>query len=162
MRLGTSCNHLKVAFVSLGCAKNLVDSERMLAWIGQAGHILGAPHEEADVIVINKIDSADIDAIECVRENIRSVNPDAIIIDAASPIFVDKPERIKVRTPTLPNWATVLATAVGQQLADMPMMLVGIDPCFSCNDRMVQIKKPSDSLLWSWEDLRQYGIEKYK
>ena len=74
----------------------------------------------------------------------------------------DKPERVKVRTPTLPNWATVLANAVGQQLADMPMMLVGIDPCFSCNDRMVQIKKSSDSQLWTWEDLRQYGIEKYK
>lgn len=49
----TTSKHLKIAFVSLGCAKNLVDSERMLAWIGQAGHILGAPHEEADVIVIN-------------------------------------------------------------------------------------------------------------
>jgi predicted GTPase len=49
----------------------------------------------ADVVVINKIDSADIDSIDCVRDNIRSVNPDAVIIDAASPIFVDKPERIK-------------------------------------------------------------------
>ena len=49
----------------------------------------------ADIVVINKIDSADIAAIECVRENIRSVNPDATIIDAASPISVDKPERIK-------------------------------------------------------------------
>ncbi len=44
---------LSVAFVSLGCAKNLVDSERMLALLGQAGHIIGADHDQADVIVIN-------------------------------------------------------------------------------------------------------------
>ena len=49
----TTCEYLTVAFVSLGCAKNLVDSERILAWIGQAGHVLGAPHEQADVIIIN-------------------------------------------------------------------------------------------------------------
>ena len=42
-----------VAFVSLGCAKNLVDSERMLAAIGQAGHIVAAPVEQAQVIVVN-------------------------------------------------------------------------------------------------------------
>ena len=49
----TAIKPLSVAFVSLGCAKNLVDSERMLALLGQAGHILGAEHDQADVIVIN-------------------------------------------------------------------------------------------------------------
>ncbi len=48
----------------------------------------------ADVIVINKIDSADLADIQEVRENVRSINPSAIIIDGASPIFVDKPELI--------------------------------------------------------------------
>jgi predicted GTPase len=43
----------------------------------------------ADVIVINKIDTADIDDISTVRENIRIVNPEAIVIDAASPVSVD-------------------------------------------------------------------------
>jgi len=47
----------------------------------------------------------------------------------------DKPERIKVRTPSLCNWGSVISMAVGHKLADMPMLLVGIDPCFSCNDR---------------------------
>ncbi len=47
----------------------------------------------------------------------------------------EKPERIKVRTPSLCNFASVIATAPGHQLADMPMILAGIDPCFSCNDR---------------------------
>ncbi|MCK4339910.1 MAG: GTPase, partial [Candidatus Cloacimonetes bacterium] len=49
----------------------------------------------ADVVVINKIDSADISDIITVRENIQKINPKAIVIDAASPISVDKPEVIK-------------------------------------------------------------------
>lgn len=49
----------------------------------------------ADVIVINKIDSASLDNINLVRENLRRINPKAILIDAASPITVDKPELIK-------------------------------------------------------------------
>ena len=48
----------------------------------------------ADVIVINKIDSAHPEGIETVRENVRMVNPKAIVVDAASPISVDKPEAI--------------------------------------------------------------------
>jgi NADH-quinone oxidoreductase subunit D len=47
----------------------------------------------------------------------------------------EKPERIKVRTPSICNFAMVTGTAVGHQLADMPMIIAGIDPCFSCNDR---------------------------
>jgi predicted GTPase len=43
----------------------------------------------ADVVVINKIDTADLAGIAQVRRNVRSVNPGAIIVEAASPIFVD-------------------------------------------------------------------------
>jgi predicted GTPase len=49
----------------------------------------------ADVVVINKIDSADFDSILTVRNNIERVNPNATVIDAASTITVDKPEVIK-------------------------------------------------------------------
>jgi predicted GTPase len=49
----------------------------------------------ADVVLINKIDSADGDAIQTVRDNIESINPGAIVVDGASPITVDKPELIK-------------------------------------------------------------------
>lgn len=48
----------------------------------------------ADCAIINKIDSADAANILTVRNNIRKVNPDAKIIDGASPIFVDNPELI--------------------------------------------------------------------
>ncbi len=74
----------------------------------------------------------------------------------------DKPERVKVRTPSLCNWASVLTTAIGHKLADMPMILAGIDPCFSCNDRMVVLNEPDGQSVWDWEKLRQYGIEYYK
>ncbi len=49
----------------------------------------------ADVVVINKIDTASPEAIQTVRENIQKVNPKATVIDGASPITVDKPELIK-------------------------------------------------------------------
>lgn len=75
----------------------------------------------------------------------------------------DKPERIKVRTPSLCNFGTVVATAIGHKLADMPMLLAGIDPCFSCNDRMVQvIDQNGASRQWSWEELVRHGIEAYR
>ena len=43
----------------------------------------------ADVVVINKIDSADLADIEQVRKNIEAVNPTAIVIDAASTLHID-------------------------------------------------------------------------
>jgi len=49
----------------------------------------------ADVVVINKIDTSEPEKIELVRANIRAVNPGAIVIDAASPIFVDDPQTIR-------------------------------------------------------------------
>ena len=49
----------------------------------------------ADVVVINKIDTADNEDIREVRESIFEVNPDATIVDAASPIFVDEYQKIR-------------------------------------------------------------------
>lgn len=75
----------------------------------------------------------------------------------------DTPERVKVRTPTICNMGSVLALAKGHQLADMPMLMVGIDPCFSCNDRMVSLKRQDgDDTAWTWSQLREYGIKAYQ
>ncbi|MCZ2855685.1 MAG: cyclic 2,3-diphosphoglycerate synthase [Candidatus Bathyarchaeota archaeon] len=49
----------------------------------------------ADVIVINKVDTADRTNIATVKKNVKRLNPKAIVIEAASPITVDKPELIK-------------------------------------------------------------------
>lgn len=52
----------------------------------------------ADVVIINKIDTAYPEDIEEVRENVRSINPDAVIIDAASPLTVDDTDAILGKT----------------------------------------------------------------
>lgn len=49
----------------------------------------------ADCAIINKIDSADAVNINIVRENIQEVNPKASIIEAASPVTVEKPDLIR-------------------------------------------------------------------
>jgi len=49
----------------------------------------------ADVVVINKVDTADYANIQRVRDNIAAVNPKALVIEAASPIFVDNPDAIR-------------------------------------------------------------------
>lgn len=49
----------------------------------------------ADVVIINKMDSASPENIQVVRENIEKVNPTAVVIDAASPLTVHHPELIK-------------------------------------------------------------------
>jgi len=51
----------------------------------------------ADVVVINKIDTADLAGVAEVRRNIAAVNPRATVVDAASPIFVEDPEAIRGR-----------------------------------------------------------------
>ena len=49
----------------------------------------------ADVVVINKVDTATPEGVETVRRSIEAVNPDALVIEAASPVTVDNPEMIK-------------------------------------------------------------------
>lgn len=66
----------------------------------RAGHELSYHPGEtcfrsADVIIINKVDTASFDQIEMVRENARKLNPKAIVIEAASPIFVEGYEMIR-------------------------------------------------------------------
>jgi len=66
----------------------------------RAGHELAYHPGEAnlrlaDVVVINKIDTADLEGVTTVRENVRVTNPDAVIIEAASPIFVEDPVAIR-------------------------------------------------------------------
>ena len=51
--MGKKIHELTVGFISLGCPKNVVDSERMLAEIAQAGFPITAEPDNADVVVIN-------------------------------------------------------------------------------------------------------------
>lgn len=76
----------------------------------------------------------------------------------------DRPERVKVRAPTLANVQTVAKMLEDGQLADLPIVIAAIDPCFSCTDRLISIKdfgKRSANMM-KWEDLRSYSVEWYR
>ncbi len=49
----------------------------------------------ADVFVINKVDTANPDDVITVRSNLYELNPDAVVIEGASPLFVDDPDAIR-------------------------------------------------------------------
>jgi ribosomal protein S12 methylthiotransferase len=64
-------NSVQVAFVSLGCAKNLVDSEKMLGLLAEAGFLITSDESDADVIVVNTcgfLAAAREEADEVIRE----------------------------------------------------------------------------------------------
>lgn len=49
----------------------------------------------ADVVVINKVDTADYANVRTVRDNVAKINPNAVVLEAASPLFVDNPGAIR-------------------------------------------------------------------
>jgi membrane-bound hydrogenase subunit alpha len=53
----------------------------------------------------------------------------------------DKVERVDIRSPTLANWTSVAMCLVGQNLADIPVIVAAIDPCLSCTCRMVVVNR---------------------
>jgi predicted GTPase len=73
----------------------------------------------ADVVVINKIDSADYAGIEMVRQNVAAINPDAIVIDAASTLDIEDPSVVRGKQvlaiedgPTLTHGGMKIGAAV--------------------------------------------------
>lgn len=64
----------KIGFVSLGCAKNLVDTEVMLGLLAEGGHEITASQEEADIIVVNTcgfIEQAKQESVDTILEMAR-------------------------------------------------------------------------------------------
>ena len=47
------CFFMKIVFVSLGCDKNLVDTEMMMGQLAEAGHEITNDESEADIAVVN-------------------------------------------------------------------------------------------------------------
>lgn len=76
----------------------------------------------------------------------------------------EKPDRVKVRAPTLANIQAVSKMLEDRYLADMPIVVAAIDPCFSCTDRLVAIsdlgRREKNTVVW--ESLRVKGIKWYK
>ncbi len=75
----------------------------------------------------------------------------------------DKPERVKVRAPTLGNLAAITHMIEGGYLADVPIVIAAIDPCFSCTDRAIKVVNLSsgEDKRMDWQALRQYSIDWY-
>jgi len=76
----------------------------------------------------------------------------------------EMPDRVKVRAPTLANIQAVSKMLEDRYLADMPIVVAAIDPCFSCTDRLIAIsdteRKTKNTIIW--ETIRLKGIEWYK
>ena len=69
----------------------------------------------------------------------------------------DRPERYKLRCPTLANLSVVIPMLKGGHVADIPITLAAIDPCFSCNDRMVFLNEKGEKRIWTTQDIRKYA-----
>jgi ribosomal protein S12 methylthiotransferase len=66
---------ITIGFVALGCPKNVVDSERMLAEIVEAGFLLAADPSQADVVVVNTcgfIEPAKVESLEAIQQAIEN------------------------------------------------------------------------------------------
>lgn len=76
----------------------------------------------------------------------------------------EKPDRVKVRAPTLANLQTVSTMLEDRNLADLPIVIAAIDPCFSCTDRLISVKDTDSGKanVMKWEDLHQYSIHWYQ
>ncbi|MBI5725747.1 MAG: radical SAM protein [Planctomycetes bacterium] len=64
----------KVCLIPLGCPKNLVDGEKMLGMLAQAGCVVGAPAERADVIIVNTcafLSAARDESLKTIRQALR-------------------------------------------------------------------------------------------
>jgi NADH-quinone oxidoreductase subunit D len=76
----------------------------------------------------------------------------------------EKPERVKVRAPTLANVQAVADMLKDNYLADLPIVVAAIDPCFSCTDRLISVApgRSAQQDVMTWAELRELGIESYR
>jgi membrane-bound hydrogenase subunit alpha len=75
----------------------------------------------------------------------------------------EKPERVRVRAPTMANLEAATESVIGAFVADIPIAIASIDPCFSCTDRMAIVLRDrrNGTRVATWEELRRYGIDWY-
>jgi NADH-quinone oxidoreductase subunit D len=76
----------------------------------------------------------------------------------------DKPDRVKVRAPTMANLEAATESVIGSFVADIPIAIASIDPCFSCTDRTTVVLSDAKRgrQIMSMEEIRRFGIEWYQ
>jgi len=73
----------------------------------------------------------------------------------------NRPSRWKVRAPTYANLQAVPVMIQGASLADVPITIGSIDPCFSCTERMIIVdKKTGKERVITQKELLEYSIKK--
>jgi ribosomal protein S12 methylthiotransferase len=101
----------KVALISLGCAKNLVDSEVMLGFLSQSGYTFVSQPEEADIIIVNTcgfIQPAKQEAEEYLQlaEDLKTKRKDRRIFAAGC--YVERNQKeLKTKFPKIDEWIGV-------------------------------------------------------
>jgi membrane-bound hydrogenase subunit alpha len=76
----------------------------------------------------------------------------------------DKPERLKVRAPTLANYTATIAMLKSGFIADIPLIFAAIDPCICCAERLVQLDdaRSGERNMLTFSQLRAMANEYYK
>ncbi|NIR86767.1 hypothetical protein GWO13_04025 [Candidatus Bathyarchaeota archaeon] len=75
----------------------------------------------------------------------------------------DKPERLKVRAPTLANLPSLCKMLMDVNIADIPVVIAGIDPCIACAERVMLVDtKTKKRRIWNSDELWRYAYEWYR
>ena len=74
----------------------------------------------------------------------------------------DIPDRIRVRAPSEANWHAMKKMLEGNYLADVPIIVAANDPCYSCTDRAIRVRKDGSEERWDWNRIQEYSIGFYR
>ncbi|NHJ48825.1 MAG: NADH dehydrogenase subunit [Asgard group archaeon] len=77
----------------------------------------------------------------------------------------NKPYRLKITTPTLANILSVAEMLKGDYIADSTISLASLDPCFSCEDRMITVvnkdRRKAKVKTWTLDQMKKYRKDWY-
>ncbi len=76
----------------------------------------------------------------------------------------DKPDRVRVRAASEANWHSMAHMLEGDYLADVPIIIAAIDPCYSCTDRAIVLDHADSGRqqVLDWDGLRRYSLDFYR
>jgi ribosomal protein S12 methylthiotransferase len=146
---------ITVGFVSLGCPKNQVDSERMLAQIAQAGLLITGEPERADVVIINTcgfIEPARLESLEVIRQavankkmgNVRKVIVAGCLSQRLGEDLLRSEEAIDAIVG-LEQRDAIVAVIRATLASERPQAFCGPTPCAIADDRVRLRIGPSHS-----------------
>jgi membrane-bound hydrogenase subunit alpha len=140
-----SCDVLGRAVVRI---KELIESYKMCEYLVKnlpAGEIkVKAPRRVKENEVISRYEAPRGENIHYIKSN-----------------GTDKPERLKVRAPTLANYAATIEMLKHGFVADIPLIFAAIDPCICCAERSVTLtdSKTGEEKRMFFSQLRKWSIE---